>query len=93
LQASSQSYEKNTNHIGSLLHLVSSQLQLSGSGLSSETTRRRSISREEEKQPRTTTLNKKCNEKQLKRSQSCTQQEKLGLKSFFARTDPEQCSV
>ena len=69
---------------------MSSKLQLSRSKLSingGETGRRRSRSREEKqdlkRRSSTTTLNKKTKEKQLNRSQSCAQLDKLGLENFL----------
>ena len=98
LQASSQSYEKTTSQLGSLLHLVSSQLQLSTYKLSSHggETRRR-ISRSMEENQHSTirrsrgSSNKfehnKKKESQLNRSQSCTQHDKLLLDQAHDKKD------
>ena len=95
MQASFQSYEKTTNQLGSLLYLVSSQLQVSSSRLSSchggEAEIRRSRSREEDQKctnrryihSSNTSEHKKKKENQLKRSQSCTQHDTLRLESML----------
>ena len=104
MQASSQSYEKTTNQLGSLLHLVSSQLQLSSSRLAShggETGRRSSRSREEKQEstrrrsrrPSNTFEHKKKKEKHLNMSQSCTQHCKLLLDETHYKVISKKMSI
>ena len=90
MSLSCELYEKTTNHLGSLLQVVSTKLTLSSSRMSSssdgESVRRRSreqsLRRGRSTHSSKTAGQKNKKEKHLARSQSCAVQDKLSLDTF-----------